>query len=303
MSGKVMKWAWPVVLPTQSEKTMYMALAYHADKTGLAWPKLGQLMEKSNLTKGGARYVLRKMKQGGFISIEPRYGTTGRQTSNAYQLLKGGYSKYDPSPVQLSLEGEGIVVTVPHDIQLEIQEGNTNCGEPQTGDFSMKVSQVVDKHDKPTRDKIFSKALRKKGKLSPDGCAYLWRNCRQSAADDNGFQAELMVKDKKALANAYGRVGEEFPDAVWNAMENWVGFTTYAEKQAGAFNCPLQPTIAFFVKFVEVAVSYTPNPTSGFVQLSAKPSKPLTKPKETVDNTNNAITSEELAAIGKELFE
>lgn len=300
MSGVAQEWAWEQKLP-QITKILLVALAYHANKDGVAWPSRARLMEKTNLSRSGLKLHMRKLEEAGLVVREARFTEKGRQTSNWY-TLKVGDTLCDPSTGHelvtppLSPMGDPSI-----EIQYEIQEGDTNGGEPQ-----MKVQDLMNIHQKKkelTQKLIFENALRKKGKLTPGACTYLWRNCRSAAADDNGFQAELIGKEAKMLHNAYKRIGEVYPMVVWNVMENWIAFTKYAEKQAGAFKSPLTPNVPYFVKFIEAAADYTPGQKGeGFVQLTAKPKKALTKPTGSDDNTGEAITSDELAAIGKELF-
>lgn len=170
----------------------------------------------------------------------------------------------------------------------------------------MKIKDVLGK-EKMGKEEIFSKAKRVNGKLTAKACGDLWKKCRASAADDNGYQAELLQKEWKILHNAYKRVGHDFPEIIWAVMENWVAFGKHAEKTTEAFNVPTLPNIPFFVKFMEAAADFAQTSQGsedhGFVQLSAKPKKPLTKPKEKGDNMHTAISLEEVLAIGKDMFE
>ena len=178
-----------------------------------------------------------------------------------------------------------------------------NCGEPQSEEI-LKIQEVISGKDMK-KENIFDKAKRKEGKLTPGGCGYLWRNCRSSAGE-NGFQAELRVADQKILHTAQKRVGELYPEVVWGVMSNWGGFTKHAEKTAGAFNCPSNPSVPFFAKFIEAAASFVDTndgaETTGFVQLSATAKKPLTKPKASTDNVHKAATLEEIMATNKDIL-
>lgn len=280
-------------------------LAYHADDELLAWASRKLMCSETNLSRSGFKLQVRKLENRGLIVRQSHYSDSGRQTTNRYQL--GGHASEplpghitEPLPGHELVTPPGTLAGDPHDIQYEIHnEIQLNGGEPQTEDF-VNIDDVMKQHQNLTRNEIFENATRKKGKLTADGCGYLWRRCRSSAGE-NGFQAELLVKDKKVLHTAYIRVGEEFPDIVWNCMEHWVAFTKHAEKTAGAFNCPLNPNVSFFVKFIEAAADFAPVEDTGFVQLIAKPKKPLTKPIETKDNTDNAVTLAEVLAIGKDL--
>lgn len=300
MSGVALKWAWEQQLP-RAGKLVLIVLAYHANKTGRAWAGNDRMRREVGLSRTGLKVQLRKLEKAGFVKRESRFTKTGRQTSNAYQLSMGGVTLADPSWGNQLQTPHGPQVTDPPDIQYEIKEGDTNCGTPQV--IPMNIKELLNQDENLTREEIFCNALRKDNKITPDGCAYLWRNCRRSAAASNGFQAEILVKEKKMLHSAYKRVGEDFNLAIWAVMENWIAFTKHAEKVAGAFSLPNYPTISFFIRFIEAAVDFKSTSTYsaklGFVQLTAKPLKPLTKPKETKDNGATAITSAELAAISE----
>lgn len=269
------------------------------DKT---WPKIATLAKQTGLSESSVRRGIKELIKEELVSVNPR-NKGGTIRSNEYFLATtetaGERSRGTPAGVhgELSYKEEEI---------SEQTNEQTICGEPQSEDSKVKVSDVLVEIGRSKED-IFSKAKRTGGKLTSGGCAYLWRNCRASADSDNGFQAELIDKEKKQLHNAYKRVGEIFPEVVWAVMENWVAFGKHAESTTEVFNIPLLPSVSFFVKCVEAAADYTQTNQGpedhGFPQLIAKAKKPLTKPKETSDNTHKGITIEELRAIGKEMFE
>jgi len=260
------------------------------------------MREETGLSRTGFKQQVRKLESQGFLTMKSRFTDAGRQTSNHYQLHMGGVTHSDPTGGHKLQTPHGSQAGDPPDIGNEIQEGNTNCDKSQ--ETPLNIEELLNQQESLSREDIFRKALRKDDKLTPDGCAYLWRNCRASAGD-NGFQAELLVKDKKMLHNAYKRVGEDFNLAVWAVMSNWIAFTKFAADSYEAFNLPHFPTISFFTKFIEAAVAFHETnsgaSSSDFVQVTANPSKPLTKPKEIKDNEHTAITSDELAAISGEL--
>lgn len=303
MSGIALKWAWTQQLPI-IEKLVLIVIAYYADNDGLAWPKSTGLREKTGLSRSGLKLQVRKLEKAGLLIRKDRFTESGRQTTNGYQLSMGGVMISNPSPGHVCMTPPRSPTGDPLNIQYEIQEGYTNGGEPQ--ETKVKVDDVLQEQFVTiTREEIFANALRYKGKLTPGACAYLWRNCRAYASANNGFQAELLSREKKMLHNAYKRTGEDYNLIVWAVMTDWIGFTKHAESIAGAFNMPHHPTIPFFIKFIEAALDFTKNncfsKDEGFVQLTAKPNKDLTKPNVKPENTNDAITSEELAAIGGEL--
>ena len=301
MSGVALKWAWEQQLPVTG-KLVLIVLAYHANKLGLAWAGSTRMRRETGLSRTGFKSQIRKLENTGFVKRESRFTNAGRQTSNGYQLNMGGVTQCDPSWGHELQTPQGSLATDPLDIQYEIQEGDTSCGEPQ--ETPMKIEELLNQRENLTREEIFSNAIRTEDKLTPDGCAFIWRNCRASADEDNGFQAEILIREKKMLHSAYKRVGEDFNLAIWAVMANWIGFTKHAADTAGAFNLPNYPTISFFIKFIEAAVDFKSkndySANSGFVQLTAKQDNHLTKPNENKDNGATAITSDELAAISEE---
>jgi hypothetical protein len=187
-----------------------------------------------------------------------------------------------------------------------------NSGDPENqADLKVKkVTEVVqEKEAKLTRDQIAALAKREDKKLTPKGCGYIWIQSRASTGA-SGFQIELKVKDLSNLATCYKLVGEDFADIVWDCMESWVGFTKHAEKVSTAFDSPLQPSIPYFLRFIDAAADFSKSPGSTpFVQVAANydtadlKAQPLTKPKVIKDNKPTAVTAEQLVAYLKESSE
>ena len=170
----------------------------------------------------------------------------------------------------------------------------------------MKLEDI-DFTGKKTRAEIFSAAKRdSQGKLTPAGCAYIWRHSRASAADDNGFQIELSAKAQSQLKQIAVRVGSDdaFADIVWNVMSDWTGFTQHAEDTSTAFKSPKDPNIDYFVKFIDAAADFSVEEDfGGGYQKPVQPiaQKPLTNEPLKKDNAEKPISAEELLAISKEL--
>ena len=308
MSGIAQKWAWTQQLPI-TEKLVLVVLAYHADDYGLAWAKSKRMRDEAGLSRSGFKVQIRKLEKRGLVERKSHYSDTGRQTTNRYQLdLLGGHHMKplpghdsEPLPGHELMTPSGSLAGDPHDIQYYIHSDIQSIGD-KSQETPVKLEDVLTEGEKLSREDIFCNALRKSDKLTPDGCAYLWRQCRASAGE-NGFQAELLIKEKKMLHRAYERVGENYNLAIWAVMSDWIGFTKFAAHHHGAFNMPTTPTINFFTKFIEAAVSFNSTNTesaySGFVQVTANTPKALTKPNENKDNGGTAITSDELAAISE----
>ena len=302
MSAVARDWAWQQTLKGNLFVVL-LALADLADKEGVCWASKITIIRKTNLSDRGLMGLVRKLVDRGFVKIEMRFRPNGSQTSNRYVLNLGGEALCVLPPLAHTCSPPEHMGAPPIEPVVKPVIEPKDCGEPQEDNLST-VAEVTS-GDKKTRSEIFENAKRKNEKLTPDGCASLWRNCRASAGE-NGFQAEILVKEKKMLCDAYQRVGESYPEIVWACMENWVAFTKHAESTAGAFNCPLVPQVSFFTKYVESAADFTQSNQNsqdeGFVQLTATP-KTLTKPNVTGDNTKDAVTADELAAISEKLYQ
>jgi len=313
MSAEARLWAWGQDLPHVTHKVL-VALADLANEkqNHTAWPSKATLMGMTNLSRRGLMLQLRMLEQAGYITCKTRQRENKSYRSSLYFLHMGtGHELVPPT-------GHDVCPTLGHElvphpraqagaplepnIEPNIEPKNES-GEPQEDQMSKSVLDWVEGDDQSKED-IFAKAMRKNGRLTADGCAFLWRHCRANAAS-NGFQAEIISKDRIKLRTAYDRIGEDFPEIVWAVMANWISFTKYAEKYTEAFNCPRKPSVPFFVKFIESALNFTQSNQNSqedtFVQLTAKPEELLTVPLQTADNSDNAISSEELLAMSKEL--
>jgi hypothetical protein len=165
-------------------------------------------------------------------------------------------------------------------------------GEPQESD--LKIQEVIEGKSK-SKEEIFDRFEPKAKK-----CGDLWRDCR-AAAGEHGFQAELTNAHWKMLNQARIRLGDgvDFPALVWKVMHNWDSFCKHAENHAGAFNSPLVPQVAYFVKFIEAAADYAVPVQSIAKPLTNKPAscKPIPKVKK---EKEPAITLQELLAMNKD---
>jgi hypothetical protein len=307
VSTKALFWALEQNLPGGPKSVLVHLADWYNSHESAAWPTHEQLAEKCGWGRRTVQrhiewlvehqLVVKEKQMRGNFQIQNRY----RLPVNVLVLQGSQIGAADvDSMAQQGGQADAPINTIKDTIKNTIKSGK-----PQTEEI-LDVKTVVNKFENPTRENILSAAKRKDGILIPDGCAYLWRNCRANAADTNGFQAELLVREKKMLHNAYKRVGEKFPATVWAVMARWVAFTKYAEQHGEAFNLPLKPTIPFFIKFIEQAVNFMEregkSKTEGFVQLIAKKPKPLTKPSAPSKKAPEAISTEELLAMNKDIY-
>lgn len=82
-----MTWAWEQKVEASS-KLVLMALADHADETGVCWPSIARIAEKCGMSQ---RTVVRHIEDlsgpCGLLKISPRTRADGGQTSNKYSLF------------------------------------------------------------------------------------------------------------------------------------------------------------------------------------------------------------------------
>lgn len=55
--------------------SVYLVLARFSDRTGQSWPSVCTVAERSGMSESQARRALKKLRDAGLITIEPRIGT------------------------------------------------------------------------------------------------------------------------------------------------------------------------------------------------------------------------------------
>jgi DNA-binding IscR family transcriptional regulator len=298
MAVNVSAWVWTLDL-TPYEKMIMLELADHANTKGECWPKQGTIAKRTNIHRGTVNRLLRKLERMGLLTQEQRR-RNGFQRASMYRLSIGTvlYLSHPVRPCGVTQCDSTESPSATHsETSLETSLETSIADEPQENS-DMKLSEL-NLQPKKSPDEIVSGMKYKDGFLTGDACAKIWRWSRSSAGD-NGFQAELTNKDKKMLQNAHKRVGESFPAIVWDVMADWVDFTKHAEKTAGAFSCPINPSVAFFCKFVEAAADFSVEDEENYgVKLTANTSKPLTNTNEKKDNPSTAASIEDVQAIAE----
>lgn len=293
MSTKALFWALEQKIPGGPKSVLIHLADWYNTHEDAAWPKHEQIAEKAGWDRRTVQRHIEWLVEHGLV-VKEKQIRGGRQVQNKYRLpvsamaFQGG--QFDAARVD-SLTQQGGQFDAPINTIKDTIKNTINCGEPQETD--LKISDVLSK-TKKSRAEILEKF-----KPTPKGCADLWRDCRANASSDNGFAAELLVKEFSMLNKTRKRVGDEFPNIVWNCMENWIDFTKHAESTAGAFNCPINPSVPFFVKFIEAAADFSvKDDTTYGVKLSAP--ETLTKPIEKEQTTTEVTSIDDILAIGEE---
>ena len=303
MSFVAQQWAWKQELPPNL-KFLLVSLAHSANKEGEAWPNKQSLMGMVGVSRRHLMGQLKKLADMGYIVTAPRYRDNGSQTSNSYTLNLGGGGHNDcpPSGHKLVPPLGAAVGAPPIELTYDLKEELTSTGKPGPEEILGTVKQVIEKNKPLPEDEILSKAHRdEKDVLKPSACGYLWKQYRRTLGA-SGFQPTLLTEELQFLKKAHNRLGEDnFVAALKAVMRDWIAFTKFAENKGGAFQLPQTPKIKFFLKFCAEAVEFAglvgDNTGQDWVQPIAKP---LTLPKETVENGDTAMSHDEVLAINKE---
>jgi DNA-binding Lrp family transcriptional regulator len=286
MAVNVSAWVWTLKLPVY-DKMVMLELADHADTDGYCFPSQRKIAERTGIHRVTVNTIIKRMEKRGLLTQTHRF-VGGQQRASEYRLSigitlhisEGGCSAGLPLGVAEDYSGGSAGL---HHIETSLETSNETSVsvESDAKEFPVKIEDVLNEQKQSnSKQKIFDRY-----KATPKGCADFWRDARSAAADDNGFQAELLVKEFKMLDNARKRVGDDFPHIVWKVMEDWVAFAKHAEKHTGAYKVGLNPTVRQFCLHIEAAADFYQQNKP--VQLTAKPltkqsapSKPKPKAKK-----------------------
>jgi hypothetical protein len=298
MSHEATTWAWKQNIPYRAKFVLLALADWYNELESCAWPTQRRLAKKLGMPYGTVRDSLRWLSEVDLVVVEHHY-KHNKQVANRYRLPVNMIVFQGVEAQQGGVESQqgGVEAQQPiiDTVKDTVKDTVSLASSPTQGD-DVKISDVIETNTK-TKKSIFEKF-----KPTPKGCADFWRDARATASDENGFAAELLVKDFKLLDNARKRVGDDFPSIVWKCMGDWVGFCKHAEAAHGAFSMGHSPTVKKFVLYVEAAADYYQQnkPVKSIAQpLTNKPasSKPIpkAKPKQKV-----TITLAEALAMNKD---
>jgi hypothetical protein len=86
MSFAAINWAWEQLDLAPGPKVVLMGLAHVADDANMAWPSIGTLAVRANVSMSTVRRYLAELSSAGLISIENRSRADGSTSSNVYRL-------------------------------------------------------------------------------------------------------------------------------------------------------------------------------------------------------------------------
>lgn len=69
MSNQLLSLVWHARIPSHTQKIVLLALADHADETGLCWPSLDTLSERCGLSRQAVIDQLEKLQSAGFLKV------------------------------------------------------------------------------------------------------------------------------------------------------------------------------------------------------------------------------------------
>lgn len=113
MSVKALTWAFEQPV-SATEKVVLLALADHADNSGLCWPSIALLMQRAHVGERTVQRAVQSLEQGGFLVRERRHRENGSDTSNLYRLRLDRVSQGVSGSVKKSQETSGGVNLAPH---------------------------------------------------------------------------------------------------------------------------------------------------------------------------------------------
>ena len=298
MAVNVSAWVWTLKLPVY-DKMVMLELADHADTKGYCFPSQRFIADRTGIARETVCRIVKRLEKQGLLEQTHRF-VGGQQRPSEYRLsigmtihLSDAGSHLGVAEDHTGCDGES------HHIETSVESsGETSVSvESDAEEIPIKISDVLETNLK-TKKSIFEKF-----KPTPKGCADFWRDARATASDENGFAAELLVKDFKQLDNARKRVGDDFPHILWKVMEDWVSFVKHAEAHTGAYKMGLNPSVSKFCLHVEAAADYYQQNKP--VTLTAKPLTKQPAPCTPIPKVKKAekappITLQELLAMNED---
>jgi len=91
MSIKAMNWVWNLNNTMMSSiKVTLLALADHCDDSGVCYPSIKRLTEKTGLSRSTIKSHIKKLQVSGVLTVLPVYEDDGSRGTNLYKLLIDG---------------------------------------------------------------------------------------------------------------------------------------------------------------------------------------------------------------------
>ena len=177
MSVKALFWALEQRIPTNPKVVLIYLSDWFNELEDCAWPSLEQLTERSGLSKSSVQRSINWLIEHKLVVIEHRF-KGGWQKSNRFRLpigvicLQGSQSDH-PTLVTVITPDSQSDHPVEHTVKDTVKD-TIKSGEPQEDD--LKISEVIGKREK-SKDEILMKF-----KLTPKGCADLWRDAQRRAS-------------------------------------------------------------------------------------------------------------------------
>lgn len=320
MSVKASNWAWEQKIPPY-DKLVLLELADHADSDGICWPRQQLIADRTSIHRVTVNKIIQRLEKQGYLIKENRRKHTGSQRSSLYRLsinemvFQSSAGLHDSVAQDYITELSGATHIEEPSLEPSIETSHS-VAVPTTGteesDMKQKDEQTVlgilDTGHKSfgpkTKAEIFAKLKYRSGQLTAKSCGHIWTNAVAHASkEDYGHEPEVTIKEQGRLLLAQKRCGGDFAEVVWFVMQDWVGFTVWAEKNSDAFDSPLRPSLGYFQKWAHVAGEYYKEMS----KVSKPPTKKvvlpkvqvLTKPNVKVQ-TKGKMTPEEWAELQKE---
>lgn len=319
MSTTALVWALKQYIPCQQKMLLIILSKLVNDEYGYAWPKYEYLAKECGMSVRSCKRHMQWLVDHGLVTRQ-RQIFNGRQGTNKYyvnvniMIFQG--CQDDTAGVLNLAQQECQSGTPSIELQNTPKDKSNSVAVPTTGteesDMKQKDEQTVlgilDTGHKSfgpkTKSEIFAKLKYRSGQLTAKSCGHIWTNAVAHASkEDYGHEPEVTIKEQGRLLLAQKRCGGDFAEVVWFVMQDWVGFTVWAEKNSDAFDSPLRPSLGYFQKWAHVAGEYYKEMSKVSKAPTKKVALPkvqvLTKPNVKVQ-TKGKMTPEEWAELQKE---
>jgi hypothetical protein len=312
MGVKASTWAWEQELP-YAEKLVLLALADHADDSGVCWPSLKHLKKKTGIDHTRISKLIKSMKDRGLIEVTHRKAK-GLQRSNKYKL-RLGLMIIPVVPTTTGHLSPEQPITCP---QSKLETSLETSIEPSNGETFGPADKTSDSQQKQEGDKIMKQfgkgdveeAL--KGSITPEemdlthlinsmkkkGTRYTVASVRKLWAYLNaqhvfGFLPAWTKKEEGQINQIQDKLGDiSITDVLPVVFAKWHKFTT----KTGVYKPPPRPNVAFLLKHVGVAGQMALEHLQPIAQVDAEPTFNLTNTPKTTDNKTNETDQEDLLA-------
>lgn len=238
----------------------------HNEEYGYAWPSQERICAICRISKATLNRALLRLEAVGAIARQP--GVGHRNTKYVFPGLTS-LTETPLSPPETTfgtLVSHGDTIQLPKANQIQNQKTKaapaSGSGAETTGSKPMKmpkgvsvaaIAKAAKNEYADLNDEAILDVKRVNGKFTQSGLKDCWRRAHGKYVA--GHLPALRDKEVGQLGQAYKRVGDALPGLILLCLQHWTKFTKHAATEAGAYNTPSKPSIAFFTRYVDSAMS------------------------------------------------